>query len=311
MHDAAAPAGAKRSIGWLLPVVAALVLATTPPCFAQQMPQPPTLHGAANMPNSGAQPQESPLPRLETSSSSRRGSANSGGSANSPAKTAEAAGAYGSYSSGDADQPDSQAGAATALSSVFATSFDDPPPQPAATVDVATFNGVQPGETSQADLIAKWGEGKPISQSDNETVLSFTVDSFPQVEVTLVDNLVRTIVLHLEQPVPPDTLAHKLKLDDVRPVNVPDDSGELLGLAFPERGVLFGISPDGKRVSHVVLEKVDLAPFVLRAEMDLQSHTRSSLADLNYVLSRQPRNARALWLRSRLMADRWCSIANL
>jgi tetratricopeptide (TPR) repeat protein len=303
MHEAAAPAGAKRLIDWLLPVVAAMVVAIAQQCFAQQMPQPPTLHGGANSSTSGAKPQESPLPRLENAPSSRRGVTNSGGSANSPAKTSEAAGSYGSYSAGEGDQPDSQAGAATPGSSVFATSFDDPPPHPAATVDVATFNGVQPGETTLEDLVAKWGEGKSASQSDGETVLGFTVDSFPQVEVTLVDNKVRTIVLHLEQPVPPDTLAHKLKLDDVRPVNVPDDSGELLGLAYPERGVLFSVTPDGKRVSHVVLDKVDLAPFVLRAEMDLQSHTRSSLADLNYVLSRQPRNARALWLRSRLMAD--------
>jgi len=52
---------------------------------------------------------------------------------------------------------------------------------------------------------------------------------------------------------------------------------------------------------HVVLEKVDLAPFVLRAEVDLQGRTRGALADLNYVLSRQPQNARALWLRGRVM----------
>jgi tetratricopeptide (TPR) repeat protein len=41
---------------------------------------------------------------------------------------------------------------------------------------------------------------------------------------------------------------------------------------------------------------------VLRAETELQTHTRSSLADLDYVLSQQPKNGRALWLRARLMS---------
>jgi tetratricopeptide (TPR) repeat protein len=296
MQDTTDRCGARRKIAWLVPVIIAAVAAQRG--FAQSS-TPPSLH-SGNPSGATAKPQESPLPRLDTSSS-RRAAANPAGT-NSPAK-AGPAGSYSNSSSSESDQAELQPSAAASGSSVFATSFDDPPPHPASTVDVATFNGVQPGETTGDDLIAKWGEGKQVSQTDTETVLSFAVESFPQVEVTLVENRVRTIVVHLEQSLPPDTLAHKLNLDDIRPVNVPDDSGELLGLAYPERGVLFSVTPDGKRVSHVVLEKVDLSPFVLRAEMDLQSHARSSFADLNYVLSRQPRNARALWLRSRLLAD--------
>ena len=280
-------------LAWLVVAMASLSRG-----FAQN-PTPPSLHG--NGTSTGpVKPQESPLPRLETSSS-RRSAPNSSG-ALPPDKTSTA-GSYRSFAPAEDEKADAESSAPAPGSNVFATSFDDPPPHPAGTVDIATFNGVQPGETTLDDLVAKWGEGKPVSQSANETVLSFAVESFPQVEVTLVDNRVRTLVVHLEQPLPPDTLAHKLKLDDVRPVNVPDDSGELLGLAYPERGVLFSVTPDGKRVSHVVLEKIDLASFVLRAEMDLQTHTRSSLSDLNYVLGRQPQNARALWLRSRLLAD--------
>jgi tetratricopeptide (TPR) repeat protein len=134
-----------------------------------------------------------------------------------------------------------------------------------------------------------------------ETVLGFTVETFKHVEVTLADDTVRTITVHLDQPLLPDTLIRQLKLTDVRPVNVPDDSGELLGQAFPERGVLFSLTPDGKRVAHVVLEKLDPTQFVLRAEMDLNARTRSALADLNYAISQQPKNARALWLRAKVM----------
>ncbi len=187
----------------------------------------------------------------------------------------------------------------TAAAKIFAAKFDDPA-SPIAAIDPASFSGIQPGDTAQ-QLADKWGQGKPLSRDGGETVLGFTVESFKHVEVTIADDKVHTVTVHLDQPLMPETLIRQLKLADVRPVNVPDDSGELLGQAFPERGVLFSLTPDGKRVAHVVIEKVDPAQFVLRAEMDLYSRSYSALADLNYALSRQPQNARALWLRAKIM----------
>ncbi|HZZ27491.1 MAG TPA: hypothetical protein VFE46_05735 [Pirellulales bacterium] len=186
--------------------------------------------------------------------------------------------------------------------SIFATTFDDPPSRPTGPVEPASFSGVQPGVTTMEQLTEKWGKGEEVSHDDNQTVLHFTRPTFPHVEVTVADGKVRSIVIDLDQAVPTDVLAQQLQLTDVRPVDVPDDSGELLGQAYPERGVLFSITPDGKRVSHVVLDKIDLSTFALRAEVELQSHTRASLADLDYVLAHQSKNARALWLRGRLMA---------
>ena len=202
-----------------------------------------------------------------------------------------------------AEQPAAEMPSAEADKSaaVFATTFDDPPAHPTATVEAASFNGVQPGVTSADELKEKWGAGEEISKDDHQTVLRFSLSSFSHVEATLVDDKVRSIVIDLDQAIPTDTLARQLQLGDVRPVDVPDDAGELLGQAYPERGVLFSITPDGKRVSHVVLDRIDLSTFVLRAEVDLQSHTRSSLADLDYVLAHHAKNARALWLRGRLM----------
>ena len=55
----------------------------------------------------------------------------------------------------------------------------------------------------------------------------------------------------------------------------PTTLARLLGQAYPERGVLFVITPDGKRVSQVVIEKVDPSTFVLRAEANLESHQRA------------------------------------
>lgn len=185
----------------------------------------------------------------------------------------------------------------------FATTFDDPPPYPAASVQAASFGGVQPNVTTAEELTEKWGQGQEQSHQDNQTVLRFSRPSFPQVDVTLVAGVVRSIAINLDQSIPTATLARELQLDQVRPVDIPDDSGELLGQAYPERGVLFSITPDGKRVSQVLLDKIDLSTFLLRAEINLESHMRASLADINYVLSEQPKNARALWLRSRVMCE--------
>ena len=190
--------------------------------------------------------------------------------------------------------------AAAAPVNIFAKSFDDPAPQPTAAIDAAAFGGVQPGETSAEELAQKWGLGKIVTSAGGERVLQFAVEKFQHVEVTLTDGKVRTIIVHLDQPAAIAPLAKQLQLDDVRPVIVRDDTGELLGQAYPERGVLFALMPDGKRVMHIVLEKVDVEAFVLRAENDLHAHTKSALVDLNYVLSHQPQHARALWLRSQV-----------
>jgi tetratricopeptide (TPR) repeat protein len=209
----------------------------------------------------------------------------------------------GAFSEDENKSGDAKSSGSGDSGSLFATTFDDPPAHPIASVQSASFGGVQPDVTTTEQLMDKWGEGKEISHDNTQTVLRFARPSFPQVDVTLVDGIAHSIVINLDQSIPTDTLARELQLDDVRPVDVPDDSGELLGQAYPERGVLFSITPDGKRVSQVLLDKIDLSTFLLRAEMDLQSQTRSSLADIDYVLSQQPKNARALWLRCRIMSS--------
>ena len=183
-----------------------------------------------------------PAPQVATGGSSKNSSAASDGA----------------FADGDASAADQQAADADDTAPVFATTFNDPPSRPAASVEAASFSGVQPGVTTADDLADQWGKGKEISHDDNQTVVSFSRPSFPHVEVTLVDDKVRSVVINLDQSVPTDTLARELHLDGVRPVDVPDDSGELLGQAYPERGVLFSITPDGKRVSHVLLDKIDL-----------------------------------------------------
>src|SRR5205807_460223 len=102
----------------------------------------------------------------------------------------------------------------------------------------ANFKNVQPGVTTLDQLKKSWGHGTALSRTDDQTALRFAVESFPHVEVTLADNKVRTIDIMLDSPLTAAETIQKLQLQNVRPVKIPDDSGEVLGLAFPERGVL-------------------------------------------------------------------------
>ena len=197
--------------------------------------------------------------------------------------------------------PDESARTTAAPAGVFAQFFDDPPARPDVAIDAATLNGVRPGETTAGQLAAKWGEGKSVAQTEDGTVLRFAVESFKNVEVTLVQDTVQAISIHLAQPQPLASVRTKLQLGNVRPVIVPDESGGLLGQAYPERGVLLSFAPDGKRVSQIVLEPVDLESFVARAEADWQNHSRASMADLHYVLGRQPHNAKAHYLKAKVL----------
>ncbi len=107
--------------------------------------------------------------------------------------------------------------------------------------------------------------------------------------------------MQLAKPLSTAVLAKQLQIADVRPVNIPDETGQPLGQAYPERGVLLTYAPGGKLVSHVSLEKIDYESFVLRAEMNLDMQCRRSQADLEYVLQQQPQHARAHYLRAKLL----------
>ena len=88
---------------------------------------------------------------------------------------------------------------------------------------------------------------------------------------------------------------------------VSNELGEILGQAYPERGVLFSFEPSqqpGKvsmKVAQIILEPVTAEPFVLRAETNLDSYLELSRQDLQQALKLEPGNARAQWLLSRIL----------
>ena len=82
--------------------------------------------------------------------------------------------------------------------------------------------------------------------------------------VALVADVVTTIVVQLAKPADPLRLAKDLRIDAVEAVEISNARGELLGQAYPERGVLFSFSPGqgSPRVSQVILEPIDWQPFL-------------------------------------------------
>ncbi|MGD0783364.1 MAG: hypothetical protein ABSA30_10955, partial [Candidatus Aminicenantales bacterium] len=171
--------------------------------------------------------------------------------------------------------------------------------------EVTSFKGVTPGASTPAEVEKAWGQPKQSRKQDNQIVQLYAVKPFAHVEVSYRAEKVTSVVIRLEQPLAADSLAEQLELGKVQPVMVSNDLGEILGQAYPERGVLFTFEPVGqpgktfKKVTGIVLEPITADPFVLRSETNLDIRPEFSLHDAGEALKLDPNHARAHWLESR------------
>lgn len=173
-------------------------------------------------------------------------------------------------------------------------------------IDLASFKGVQPGHTTAEEVDREWGKPKHIKPGDDGQVEHiYKIDPFDRVSLTIHDNLVTSLLILLEAPLPPDVVAQQLQLDDVKAVTVYDARGQALGQAFPERGVLFTYATDTEEpaVSQIVLEPIDAQTFVLRAEQHAHDSYLASLEDADYAISLNVRNARAHYVRAQILLN--------
>jgi tetratricopeptide (TPR) repeat protein len=190
------------------------------------------------------------------------------------------------------------------------------PPKPVATrdagpveIETASFKGVTPGVTSIENLEKSWGTAKEVRKQGGSTLYLYSVGPFKRVEVVCFADKVSSILIRFDKVYPAAGVAEQLELSRVRPVLVSNELGEILGQAFPERGVLLAFEPapqTGKasmNVSQIILEPVSAEPFVLRAETNLDRMALESLHDLDQAVKLQPGLARAHWLRARLLAS--------
>ncbi|MCE5268180.1 MAG: hypothetical protein LLG00_09880 [Planctomycetaceae bacterium] len=183
----------------------------------------------------------------------------------------------------------------------------EPQEGPAVSVEPASFKGVTPGATTAEEVEQIWGKPKDTTRAKGVLVQLYSVAPFKRVEVSYTDGKVASVVIRFDRSFPTEAVANQLQLTAIRPVPVSNDVGELLGLAYPERGVLFTFEPSTApgqstmKVAQVVLEAVTAEPFVLRAETTLESRPDLSRRDIDQALKLDPEAARAFWVLGRLL----------
>ncbi|HEY2147461.1 MAG TPA: hypothetical protein VGH32_05965, partial [Pirellulales bacterium] len=182
------------------------------------------------------------------------------------------------------------------------STIDNLPPLPPLAIDQMAFKGITPGVSTSDELTKLWGEGATGAGQDGPTHLVYKIEPYRRVEVTLADGKVAVISVRLEKPFEPEALAKQLHLGDSISVTVFDDAGAPLGQAIPERGILLSFAPGTKLVTQMLLEPIDAEPFVLRAANETDAAPRRALRDLDFAMSLDPRLAKALAVRSQILA---------
>ncbi len=170
-------------------------------------------------------------------------------------------------------------------------------------VDPARLGGIQPGSSLAEEANAEWGEPTKVVQQGGAEQRLYAVEPFDQVVVTVEDGVIASIVVNLNQPFSPDDVAQQLALDEFRPVVVRDETGKLLGQAYPERGVLFGFAPEATdaQVIQIILEPIDAQTFVARAENQQIARPQSSLNDLEVAEHLSPNAVKKHGLRAEIL----------
>jgi tetratricopeptide (TPR) repeat protein len=175
-------------------------------------------------------------------------------------------------------------------------------------IEAASFKGVTPGVSTKEDVRKAWGQPKDSTQQNGSPMELYSVQPFDRVEASYANDKVASVIIRLGHSFPAEGAAKQLDLARVRPVLVSNELGEILGLSYPERGVLFAFEPSttpGKpsmKVAQIILEPIAAEPFVLRAETMLESRPELSQRDLEQALTLERGNARAHWLYSRVLA---------
>lgn len=177
-----------------------------------------------------------------------------------------------------------------------------------ADVRPSSFQGLVPGTAKRSFATEKLGEPTHEETTGDHTVMTFKIGPFPSVDVTLRDDMVTSILVHLAAAGSRDDVVKELKLSGFRSTPVVDESGQILGEVYPERALTLVYAPEqtptGVRlVSDVVLEKITPEPFLLRAQQNVETRLGSCLSDLEMVHQLAPDNAMAYSIESDIHAQ--------
>lgn len=186
--------------------------------------------------------------------------------------------------------PSTQANAATTPAQVPAPVRLEP----------ATFRDVQPGVSTLAQLDAKWGAAVQDQTKLGTGRRTYKIAPFSHVDVVLDQGKVMSMVAHLAQPVAVEDVTRQFVPGAANPVEVLDEGGHALGVAFPERGVVFAYSPGSTDVAQLLFEPIDDEAFLLRAERNQHRTPQQSMADIEFVLQKHGKHGPALALAAQI-----------
>ena len=171
---------------------------------------------------------------------------------------------------------------------------------PAVRLDPVAFRDVRPGVSTLADLDAKWGAPVRDGTKLGSGLRTYEIDSFKQVDVSLDQGKVTSIVAHFAQPAALAAAIEQFVPRATGSVEVLDDAGQVLGMAFPERGVVFAYAPGGKDVAQILFDPIDVESFFIRAERYKDRAPQQSLADIEFVLQKRGKHGPALALAAEI-----------
>ncbi|MBA4019592.1 MAG: hypothetical protein C0483_20705 [Pirellula sp.] len=180
----------------------------------------------------------------------------------------------------------------------------DPTRSQPLTLEPVDFNGVLLGETTLDEVLQSWGQPLARGGEGANARLKYQIDPFAGVEVSFIGGKATAVVVDLGDMFSPADVAKELNLKLEDTVAVEDAAGNELGLVFPERGVSMRYE-DGAaepKVAQIGLDQVSARPFVMRAERRRIERPTSALIDLATALKLNPEEARAHWLKSRILA---------
>ncbi len=167
------------------------------------------------------------------------------------------------------------------------------------------FRGIMVGESSLEELLEKWGKPYKLVKSPASRIIKYRVEPFRQIDVTTINDKVVSILIYLNDLLEPSHVSEQLGLSHLEPVPIPDERGKIMGLTFPERGVLYSFDTRYPEllVSKIQLERVNPEPFVMRAEYDFDRRFEKNIADLDRALEMSPKYARAHWIRAEKLSQ--------
>jgi tetratricopeptide (TPR) repeat protein len=184
----------------------------------------------------------------------------------------------------------------TLLDKIKKAAVATPRPEP------AVFHGLRVGKSTTAQVDKAFGKPLTIVPQKEIVRRTYRLDGASRVEVRCLRDVVQAIIVNYEPQPHWTKLAAEVGMENIEPVDVTDERGDVVGIALPEAGALAVYAAEGKqRIAELVFERVDAQAFTLRAEQRLDYDDTGCQQDLDMALVVDPQCARAHWLRARVL----------